>query len=501
MMPIILAFCTGFISLSMEILWIRLFSFANQSKPQAFAFVLAVYLIGIAFGAMLGKFFCRKQYDLWLVSGIALLIASVINYLAPWVYVDAIFASHRLLIAGVMMALTAFIIAIVFPIAHHLGASQGKKNVGRDLSRVYVANILGATLGPIVTSILILSLVTTQQAFLIYSALTFLVALFCLFDRIGMFATVTASLLLVLQAGVAFNMNKETLLAQIAIKLPGTTQLLSFNENQYGIISVYQGKDKQHVIAGGNAYDGDTNLDPHKNTNLINRVLVMSALVEQPKRVLVLGLSIGSWLALVTTFPGVEAIDVLEINPGYKAVIADYPDQWRALNDPRVSLYFTDGRRWLNAHPEAKYDMVIMNTTYHWRAYSANVLSQEFLQLVKAHMNQGAVLEFNTTQSPDTVVTAQAVFKHAYLYENVIIAADFDWRKKLLTDAAEYKLASLQLNGQPLYRGDYQLIRKHLRKPIATESDMAPWCEAFGRKIEVITDMNIINEYKYGRKL
>lgn len=500
-MPAILAFCTGFISLSMEILWIRLFSFANQTKPQAFAFVLAVYLIGIAFGAMLGKFFCKRQYDLWLVSGVALLAASVINYLAPWIYVDAVFADHRLLAAGTMMVLTSFMIAIVFPIAHHLGAQHSKNNVGKNLSRVYVANILGATLGPLVTSLLLLSIVTTQQGFLICSALTFIVAICCLLDKIGMLATATASLLLMLQVVLAFNVNKEMLLSQVAIKLPGTIKVLGFNENQYGIITVYQGKQKQHVIVGGNAYDGDTNLDPRVNSNHINRVIVMSALVDQPKRVLVIGLSVGSWLTLVTTFPGVEAIDVLEINPGYKKVIAHYPDQWRALHDPRVNLYFTDGRRWLNAHPDNKYDMVIINTTYHWRAYTANLLSQQFLQLVKAHMNKDAVLEFNTTQSPDAVVTAQSVFNHAYLYENFIIAADFDWRKKLFTAAAENKLASLQLNGKPLYHGDHKLIHKHLQEPIATENSAAPWCDMFGRKIEIITDMNIINEYKYGRTL
>ena len=50
-----LSFCVGFLSLSQEILWVRLFGFTNESLPQAFAFVLTMYLLGIAFGAMIGR--------------------------------------------------------------------------------------------------------------------------------------------------------------------------------------------------------------------------------------------------------------------------------------------------------------------------------------------------------------------------------------------------------------------------------------------------------------
>lgn len=500
-MPAILAFCTGFISLSLEILWIRLFSFANQTKPQAFAFVLAAYLIGIAFGALLGKQFCKRRIDLWLVSGIALLFASLINFIAPWLYASVAMSEQRLWIAGMMIAVTSFTIAVVFPIAHHLGTQDCQQGIGKSLSRVYVANIMGATIGPIFTGIFLLSMITTQQSFILFAVLTFIVSLCCLITNIGRLATVTAAILFSMQAFVAFNYQQQTLMSMLALPLPSATKLLGLFENQYGVISIYQGKHDQHVIAGGNVYDGDTNLSPVVNTNRINRVLVMSTIVEQPKKVLVIGLSVGSWVALVTAFPGVEQIDVLEINPGYQQVIANYPAQWRALHDHRVHVYFTDGRRWLNAHPEARYDMIIMNTTFHWRAYSANLLSQQFLQLIKSRLNPGGAVTFNTTNSPDAVLTAQSVFKHAYLYEKFIIAADFDWRDKLKTVAAEQRLASLRLGDQLLYQGDKKLIRKHLNEPIATESEVAPWCDVFGRKIEIITDINIVNEYKYGRTL
>jgi len=46
---------TGFASLGVETLWIRLAGFANGNTPQTFGLVLGVFLLGIALGALAGK--------------------------------------------------------------------------------------------------------------------------------------------------------------------------------------------------------------------------------------------------------------------------------------------------------------------------------------------------------------------------------------------------------------------------------------------------------------
>lgn len=58
--PALLSFACGFASLSLEILWVRLYSFAKLSTPTAFGFVLMAYLIGIAVGAHWGSKACRR---------------------------------------------------------------------------------------------------------------------------------------------------------------------------------------------------------------------------------------------------------------------------------------------------------------------------------------------------------------------------------------------------------------------------------------------------------
>lgn len=495
----LLSFCVGFLSLSLEILWIRLFSFANHSLPQAFAFVLATYLLGIAFGARIGKHVCESALNLWLVSGVVLVISSVADVMLPWLYVQSVQTQATLWIGGSLILLTALLKAILFPIAHHLGAPSTSAHAGRGVSRVYVANIMGATLGPLFTGFVLLSLLTTQQCFIVCALLTFLLALYCLqtLIRPAILLAGTAPLLL-LFVGL-LSLNSHLLIAKASATLPDLRRVI---ENQYGIITIYKDAKYGDIIAGGNVYDGRTNLDPVLNSNGLNRVIVLSALHANPEKVLMIGLSIGSWLKIVTSFPGVKQIDVMEINPGYLQAMQDYPRQLSALDDTRVHVYWDDGRRWLKAHPEVKYDMIIMNTTYHWRAYTSALLSQEFLTLVRKHMNTNAVMTYNTTESLDAFKTATRVFKHAYLYGNFVIAADFDWRKKLNTPAAAKTLSALMLDGKPLFpKHSDKVIQAFLTQTLIPLAAIAPLYEVLGRQVEVITDRNLISEYKYGKKL
>ncbi|NLU11862.1 MAG: hypothetical protein GXX06_01460 [Gammaproteobacteria bacterium] len=275
-------------------------------------------------------------------------------------------------------------------------------------------------------------------------------------------------------------------------------------ENKHGIITIFPPTDLQKyeqgddAVYGGNVYDGRTNLSLVNNTNGLDRPLLLAALQPQPKRVLIVGLSIGSWLALTNGFPGVEHIDVVEINAGYLEAAQAYPAQARALSDPRVNIMVDDARRWLRLHPEKAYDLVIMNTTWHWRANSSFLLSNEFLQLIKKHMASGAVMAFNATGSSDAFYTATQVFEHAYRYSNFVYAADFDFRERKDSTTAREIYTNINIEGVPLFNGDNELIEKYLGRKFIDIQLVQKLTE---RPLEVITDNNAITEFKYGLSL
>jgi hypothetical protein len=83
-----------------------------------------------------------------------------------------------------------------------------------------------------------------------------------------------------------------------------------------------------------------------------------------------------------------------------------------------------DGRRWLVAHPAEKYDLIVANSTYHWRDHSTTLLSKEFFQLIRPHLNSGGVYYFNTTESDETMATALSVFPHGVRIVNFLAVSD-----------------------------------------------------------------------------
>ena len=117
-------------------------------------------------------------------------------------------------------------------------------------------------------------------------------------------------------------------------------------------------------------------------------------------------------------------------------------------------------------------------------------------------MEPNAVLAYNTTNSPDAFKTASTVFRYAYLYENFVIAADFDWLPRLTKPDASKKLAALQLDHETMFpTGSDLVIQSYLHEPVYSIAQVEQHYAGMGRKLEVITDENLLSEYKYGMRL
>ena len=206
-------------------------------------------------------------------------------------------------------------------------------------------------------------------------------------------------------------------------------------ENKSGVITVAE----DGTIWGGGGYDGlfRTNLVDDKNG--IIRAYTLSAFHQSPKKVLMIGLASGSWAQVVANNPYVEKLTVIEINNGYLELIPDYPEVASLLNNPKIEVIIDDGRRWLNANPERTFDVILTNATLHWRSYASNLLSKEFIELMRSHMNPGGVIMYNGTCSPEVYKTAAETFPYALRFHSMAVGSDnpidFDterWRETLV---------------------------------------------------------------------
>jgi spermidine synthase len=91
--------------------------------------------------------------------------------------------------------------------------------------------------------------------------------------------------------------------------------------------------------------------------------------------VLLVGVAGGAWSQIVGNHPQVERAVAVEINPGYLTVIGRYPEVAPVLRNPKVQIVVDDGRRWMAAHRDQKFDAILMDTVQHWRASATNLLT------------------------------------------------------------------------------------------------------------------------------
>src|SRR5262249_4937420 len=114
-------------------------------------------------------------------------------------------------------------------------------------------------------------------------------------------------------------------------------------------------------------------------------------------------------------------LTIVEINPGYFDLLNKHPEVAGVITNPKVSVVIDDGRRWLVSNPEAKFDLIVANTTYHWRAHATNLLSVDFLHLIQAHLKQGGIYYYNTTSSDEVQATGVSVFPYALRVANCMM--------------------------------------------------------------------------------
>jgi predicted membrane-bound spermidine synthase len=425
-----LAFFGGFVSLSYEIFFFRTISYASASSAADFTYTLGAFLVGLASGARLTAEDCRDNAAAVARKALtSLLAASVLGF--AFLPLLSLVGPLRLGNRNFGTAAALLLIYLIargwgrlLPSLAHLGISTDKR-AGLKTAWLYLSNIFGSAAGSILTGFVLmdgLGLIDIARA-LVLAGLLFAAAFaFALpiprRERLRTLSTAMVFCFLAIAFLPALSANVLENLLSVEPK-DRHFPFVQVVENRSGILTV----DQDSVVFGNGIYDGIFNTSLLDDRNGVVRPYALSYYNAAPKKVLEIGLSSGSWAQIIANNPDVESLTIVEINPGYLKMIANRSEVSSLLTNPKINIVIDDGRRWLRLHPEQKFDAIISNTTFHFRANSTNLLSAEFFDLIKQHLNPGGTMFFNTTDSARTQRTGCAMFPHGMRFLNHLIVS------------------------------------------------------------------------------
>lgn len=522
---LIAAALSGFIALSWEIVWARLYNFVTGSRAQAFGAMLGSYLIGIALGSLWSMKWQHREEQNSLRSLTRLILGSnllafFVVPLASWIVTLGKADDYwfRLVWANTSICLppwtwslplVAFASAVqgaTLPLMCHL-AIPADERAGARLSYVYLANILGSGAGSLVTGFLLME----------WFPLRTIAAI------LGLFALVLAAMF-----GLRFIRREIVILSLAALLVMVTVFSNKIHaglwdrlywkheyghqpagaltiESRHGVITV----DQNRKVYGNGAYDGIIDTTLTKGDYHVRPYFVSAVHKEPLRSVLVVGMSAGAWTQIVANHPDQPQVDVVEISHAYIDVIRAYPQVNSLLTNPRVKINIDDGRRWLKRQPNRKFDCILMNTTHHWREFASGLLSEEFLELAKAHLEPNGIVMWNCTDSGRAAKTGMKVFPHTLMCLNNCIGSN----QPLEPDQARWRdiLSRYQIDGKPVFDLTTEAGKNELTAVLKlTENDMDPPSESASERWwivkrprmerlwgheETITDDNLGHEY------
>lgn len=425
----------GFASLIYEVAWFRVCALILGASVYAFSVMLLAFLIGIALGGRAGGRLSDRIYAergvggvlvalAWVEVGVAI-AAFVTMYLfreLPFWYVwlfDALRASDAaafvwlvsLLLAGLVMTPAAVLMGAAFPLAVR-AAVGSPREVGDAVGRVYGANTAGGVVGAALAGFVLLPTIAVTGTIAVAMAANLVSAAIAWsgrrpeersegLSRIGgaVGALLVAALVvppvwdpLMMTAGMYKYVTQFDDHSRAGIEDYAVSQyeLLFYEEGLSSVVTVARNLETDNIwLANNGKIDASTTAD--MPTQVMVSLLPMQ-FVEEPSRVMVIGLASGITAGAVSLVEEVERLEVVELEPCLEEAARIFAD-WNhdLLDDPRTELVMNDGRNHVLLSEPGTYDVIVSEPSNPWLTGVSNLFTKEFLEIGKTRLKPGGV--------------------------------------------------------------------------------------------------------------
>ncbi|MBN1627157.1 MAG: fused MFS/spermidine synthase [Deltaproteobacteria bacterium] len=458
---------SGLCALGAEVIWTRLLSLMLGATVYTFSIILAVFLAGLGIGSSIGAFWASRAADAraalgacqMLIAGATAWGAFMITGVIPYWWINPIGMTEKygpvytfildLLRAGCAVIPAAVLWGASFPLA--LASVAGRnKDSGRMVGSVYAANTVGAIIGSLGFSMLIIPQAGTQwgqRLIIILAAVSAMVAFWPSFTSrqvtkrkwvkgasvivsrgklAGAFVSLlTVALLVVFVSpvpwiAVAFGRYSASWVKEAA---PGIFKLedvpASSAKGSKSRYCIYVGEGMNVSVAVEKSTDGDlffhgagkiqasSNIQDMRLQRMLGHLSVLAtANPDDVKDVLVVACGAGVTAGSFIPYPFIKRITICDIEPlvpkvvtpmfgkqNYHIVDGIDKENPHMVEGKEVRVVYDDGRHYIRTLPkDKKFDIITSDPIDPWVKGCAALNTVEYYEMCKAHLNPGGVM-------------------------------------------------------------------------------------------------------------
>jgi len=423
---------SGGVAMSLEVSWTRLAALLLGPSIHAFAWVLAVFLGGVALGAAWGSRPGDLARPLGLLGLLAVLGTWSFGQAPTWLAggYDLVGPSGlwaiQLVLSAVAMAGAPVASGVVF--ARAIAAAGG--GTSRATALVLGANTLAGVVGAACTGLWLLPALGLPGV--VHAAALVAALAAAILARPGwLVAAALAVAVAPAWQGKLHAVGIHQRVSDLGDRRPEAVR--AFAEEGWELLSYEQGRTAAVAVGRstrtGNLWlsingkvDASTGVD--MPTQLLSGVLP-ARMSGQPRQALVVGLASGVTSGALLD-EGVEALWVVEIEPAVVSASRAFDAVSGApLDDPRTHLIVDDARTVLQ-RPGPAFDVIVSEPSNPWITGVSNLFTREYWELGRARLAPGGVFcqwiqlyGLRTPELRSLVRTFTEVFGEAWLVETV----------------------------------------------------------------------------------
>lgn len=460
----------GFLALSLEIVWFRAIGVVAKSTAFTFGTLLAVYLGGLGFGSSAGSLFAHRvgrpamaflliQAAIGIYVGVSIIemlsgldtpaLAWLRSHLGQYDPLDlrrallegrAEFLLLYLGIPALLIGPPTFLMGVSFPLLQKVVQTDFSR-LGSRVGLLMLANIIGSTLGAVLTGWLGLRFLGTAGTLKVIVAAAGVYALVGLVlsvkagSRRWAWASVSVAAVL-MAAGVTAAMPPARLLwARLHDAGP---ERIIYGEDETGLsllkltTGAFGGRSQVLVNGVGQSWI------PYGNIHTVLGALP-AFIHPNPSDVAVIGLGSGDTVFGVAGRRDIQRITCVEIVRSQLATLLEFDRVFgyrglrTLLADSRIEHITGDGRLYA-MRAGRQFDIIEADALRPGSAYAGNLYSDRYFMLLRDRLKPGG-LAVTWGPTPRIQRTFLKVFPHVVIYGDILLGS----RDPIIIDAARIR--------------------------------------------------------------